>query len=116
MAKISIKSIICIAHFFLFSCQGNEPEGAVKHSVRADTPETQGKDGKFLYEENCSVCHGSDGAAGIANAANLRISRMDSIDVYVIITNGKSSMPPFQEKLSKEEIKKLRTYVQTLRK
>lgn len=72
--------------------------------------------GKDIYEEQCSVCHGDDGTAGISNAANLQRSRLDSSRIVAQIANGGRRMPAFGDVLTAEEIVSLEEYVRTLRK
>jgi cytochrome c553 len=71
---------------------------------------------KLVYESKCAACHGSDGQAGIANAANLQTSQSDSLYVISTILNGKGAMPSFKNGLSETEIQKLVSYVYGLRK
>jgi mono/diheme cytochrome c family protein len=72
--------------------------------------------GKNLFEAKCAACHGSDGTAGIANAANLQISRSDSTATIQTLLNGKGAMPSFKSQLTEEEIHKLTNYLFSLRK
>ena len=71
--------------------------------------------GEILFEAKCSSCHGTDGTAGIGNAANLQTSKIDSATITQTILNGKNGMPSFKNTLSDIEIKQLASYVQTLR-
>ena len=87
-------------------------EGEPVVGEKPDTPIT----GPVLFEQKCASCHGNDGTAGIANAANLQNSRLKKSAVMEMIKNGKGGMPPFKGQLSEEELTALSAYVLTLRK
>jgi len=72
--------------------------------------------GKRIFEEKCVACHGNDGTAGIANAANLQTSKLDINSMANTISNGRGGMPSFKNQLTEDEIEKLASYAQTLRK
>ncbi|MBS1689678.1 MAG: cytochrome c [Bacteroidetes bacterium] len=72
--------------------------------------------GKRTFEEKCVACHGSDGTAGIANAANLQTSKLDISSMINTISNGRGGMPAFKSQLTEDEIENLASYAQTLRK
>jgi len=72
--------------------------------------------GKRIFEEKCATCHGNDGTAGIANAANLQTSKLDINSMVNTISNGRGGMPSFKNQLTEDEIEKLASYAQTLRK
>lgn len=71
-------------------------------------------DGKVLYQKACAMCHGSNGDAGIAGAANLRISVLSAEEQKAIVKTGKNSMPKFSN-LSDEEINAVIAYTATLK-
>ena len=63
--------------------------------------------GKGLFETNCATCHGADGTGKVLGAADFTDLRLvDSLaprDLYVIVTQGKGSMPAWQARLSQNE-------------
>jgi len=71
--------------------------------------------GKLVYEKACIMCHGSEGDAGIAGAANLQTSLLDDAAKKDIIKNGKKSMPKFN-KLSNEQIDQVSAYIAKFKK
>jgi mono/diheme cytochrome c family protein len=79
----------------LFSCAENNPT----------TPDGK-PDGKALYEQNCSICHGDDGKLGSAGAKDLSISTMTLEQRMAIILNGKGGMAPFGDDMINEEQRK----------
>lgn len=71
--------------------------------------------GEKIFEEKCVACHGNDGTAGIANAANLQKSQLSNTDIVNTINNGRGGMPSFKSQLAVGDIQALANYVVTLR-
>jgi mono/diheme cytochrome c family protein len=93
----------------------------------ADNPQALA-DGKQLYTQNCQRCHGPGGKGDGQDAdpdfqedMDLTVARRASRNpdgvVFYKAWNGraKPKMPAFSEKLSKDDLWKIVTYVQTLR-
>lgn len=63
--------------------------------------------GETIYETSCAACHGDDGAGevlGSSDFTDLRlISEQAPRDFYLVVTQGKGSMPAWQGRLSQEE-------------
>ncbi|WP_118972928.1 c-type cytochrome [Taibaiella koreensis] len=98
------------------SCGNNDPDADKEASASypAQT-NTTGNKGKTGFKHNCATCHGSDGTAGIGNAANLKVSRIDSVSIVSIISKGKNAMPAFGSQLTQEEVAAITSYIITLR-
>ena len=71
--------------------------------------------GKKLYVNNCSRCHGADGKAQIAGAADLSKSMIDQWAAKDIVSEGKNSMPGFIEHMSTAEITSMVNYIQSFK-
>lgn len=73
--------------------------------------------GSQLYSENCNICHGVDGKAGISGASDLSASTLDLDSVAHFIMKGKKSMPPFSFLFEedKEALDRVVEHVQSLR-
>ncbi|MDB5086903.1 MAG: cytochrome c [Mucilaginibacter sp.] len=113
MKSIGIKAVaLTVVCFFLAGCSGNSG----KTNTQPGTAPAALLPGRTLFENNCAACHGSNGGAGIAGAANLQISKADSTAIFKTISNGKNGMPPFKQSLSEKEIKQLTAYVSGLHK
>jgi mono/diheme cytochrome c family protein len=80
---------------------------------------------KELYLNNCSMCHGIDGKAETPIAKKLRIKNLteskfsiteieNRIIAGVNDAKGVSRMPSFEQKISKEEIAALASFVKSL--
>jgi mono/diheme cytochrome c family protein len=102
---------------FIFSACTNTSKPTEKAGkatpVIQQTAESQSKD---LFLNKCAVCHGTDGTAGINNAANLQKSVLDSGSLTQLILKGKGAMPGFKNQLSEKEIRNIVGYVRSLRK
>ena len=91
--KKTILPILAII-FLIASC-------TKKASPTADTKKTV--DGGNVFSHNCARCHG---AMGIKDdrTPNLQTIALDKAHLVNSITNGKSKMPAFKDKLSADEI------------
>jgi len=80
--------------------------------------------GAEIYKEHCSACHGKAGKGDTIFGKNLEIRSLASDEVQgqsdnelaSIISKGKNRMPPFERKLSKDEIREVLKYVRSLKK
>lgn len=73
-------------------------------------------DVEALYDMKCGICHGRDGKLMVGGASDLTTSLMSLTNRIQLITNGKSTMPPQKDVLSKEQIAALAKYVEKFRK
>jgi cytochrome c553 len=77
-----------------------------------------------IYKTKCSACHGKNGAGDTMLGKNLKLRPLGSDDVqkqsddelFTIISKGKKRMPPFDRKLSKDQIHDLVEYIRSLKK
>ena len=83
--------------------------GAAAQGVSADTT--------ALYKTRCAVCHGADGAGKSAMPhSDLRtpeVQKQSDAQLQDATANGKGKMPAFKDKLSKDQIAALVTYLRT---
>lgn len=97
------------------ACSDNATEEAPPGTQQQDKAAPPEDPGQKLFMAKCSMCHGADGAAGIGNAANLKLSKMDQEAIAKMIGEGKAAMPPFKDQLGIAEIQQIAQYVYTLR-
>jgi mono/diheme cytochrome c family protein len=71
--------------------------------------------GEFIYEKNCTACHGIDGKLCVLGAKDLSLSSISKEESIPLITNGKNTMTAFGSVLTKAEIDSVAGYVQTLK-
>ena len=88
--------------------------------IHSDTTYSYGSDkstkrGQEIFAEKCMDCHGQDGDKRKDNAANLKVSRIDSISIVNTIKNGKTPMPMFGRLFSDADMAQLELYVKSLR-
>jgi mono/diheme cytochrome c family protein len=116
---------LLLVSFAIISACSNDDASSGTSDNTEETPDTytptadkttEAPEGKILFEQKCSLCHGNDGTAGIGNAANLQVSKADSTTSSQIITDGKGSMPSFKAQLSAQQVHQLVDYVFSLRK
>jgi cytochrome c6 len=80
--------------------------------------------GESLFKGKCAMCHGPDGAGKTPMGQTLKIPDLHSeavqkrsdAELIQIVTKGKNKMPAYENKLSKEQIDKLVTYIRELAK
>ena len=82
-------------------------------NIEGDLPMT---DGPAIYQENCSVCHGTNGEGGSGKALTSdHINEMTDAQLFMSIYNGIGGvMPAFQSTLTSEEITALVEYIREL--
>ncbi|SHH96959.1 Cytochrome C oxidase, cbb3-type, subunit III [Chryseolinea serpens] len=116
MSRIIIGVTVAISLCLAWSCA--KKEGDREQSSASDKVVAQelADGGQALYESKCSMCHGSDGTAGIAGAANLQLTPLDSVALERVIADGRNAMPAFKTSLSETEIRDLAGYIMTLKK
>jgi len=80
--------------------------------------------GADAYKTKCSACHGANGAGDTMLGKNLKLRSLASAEVQkqsddelaVIISKGKDKMPPYDRKLSKDQIADVVKYIRSLKK
>jgi cytochrome c6 len=74
-------------------------------------------DGANLYKAKCAACHGADGAGkSTMKNTDLRapeVQKQSDAQLQEAVTNGKGKMPGYKDKLSKDQIAGLVTYMRT---
>jgi mono/diheme cytochrome c family protein len=109
---------ISAATFVIFSVQSCGTDASKKPG--ADTVDSAtvspSVNGKTLYEEKCTLCHGADGKQNTMGAADLSTSTLNHETVTTIIKTGKNGMKAFSPELNDEQIEAVGTYVESLRK
>jgi mono/diheme cytochrome c family protein len=80
--------------------------------------------GADTYKTKCSACHGKNGAGDTMLGKNLKLRPLSSDEVqkqsddelFTIISKGKKRMPPFDRKLSRDQIHDLVKHIRSLKK
>jgi len=79
--------------------------------------------GADIYKTKCAACHGSNGAGDTMLGKNLKLRPLASDEVQKqsddelarIISRGKDKMPPYDRKLSKDQIGDVVKYIRSLK-
>ena len=69
--------------------------------------------GKEIFEQKCTLCHGNDGKLGANGSKDLSASLLDHKGMVEIITNGKNMMASYKETLTPEQIEAVAKYIET---
>ncbi len=75
-------------------------------------------DGKEIFTNYCSKCHGQNGEAMLNGSANFSMSTIDDQAIVRMIKEGSTmgNMPAFGSQLSDEQIQAVGHYIKTFRK
>lgn len=87
---------------------------ALKVNAQQSTIETG--QGKTLYSQKCTLCHGKSGSKGFFGAKDLTRSALSESEYFAVISSGRRNMPKWKHKLTDEQIKSVIHYIKTLRK
>ncbi|MBZ5653168.1 MAG: cytochrome c [Acidobacteriia bacterium] len=90
-------------------------------AVTGSTP-LAAQDGPTLYKTKCAMCHGADGKGETPMGKKLNIRDLGSPEVQkqtdaeltTIISKGKGKMPPFEGKLTAEQIGQVLAHIREL--
>jgi len=83
----------------------------------------KGDDAAALYKSKCAMCHGPDGKGETPTGKAMKarsfssdeVKKESDADLTAIITKGKGKMPPFDKKLTDDQIKDLVKYIRSLK-
>jgi len=74
------------------------------------------------YKAMCQGCHGSSGRAapvgkglGARDFKDPAIAKMSSLELTRVIAKGKNKMPPYEGRLTPEQIRDLAKYIRELK-
>jgi cytochrome c6 len=80
-------------------------------------------DAAGTYKAKCQMCHAANGAGDTPAGKSLKardlrlpaVRKQTDAQLAAVIANGKNKMPKFSDKLTKQEIAALVTYIRTLK-
>ncbi|WP_448520199.1 SirB2 family protein [Rhodoflexus sp.] len=117
-ALASLSFVLLVGSYGLAEMSRNAPKQELAAGVVTDAGQS-GYDiqlhGKAIYDANCVVCHGQDGALGAAGAKNLAVSQLSAEETIYVITNGKNAMPKYKKALSEQDIQAVAAYIGTFK-
>ncbi|HLX82668.1 MAG TPA: cytochrome c [Terriglobales bacterium] len=78
--------------------------------------------GADIYKAKCAACHAANGQGDTMLGKNLKVRPLTSPEtqqqsdeeLFAIIAKGKNRMPPFEHKLSREQIHEVLRFVRSL--
>ncbi len=104
-------SLLMLLSAYVLAEAGRSKPYSIKHA-----PSGEMATGKYLFEHNCTYCHGSNGKKTYRQAADLSLSVKDASKVATVIRNGSNNkMPAYGALLSEDEINAVTDYIITLR-
>lgn len=69
--------------------------------------------GKEIFEDKCTLCHGSNGKLGMSGAKDLSVTQLSHAGIVETVTNGKNTMAAYKDVLSPEQINAVASYIET---
>jgi mono/diheme cytochrome c family protein len=80
------------------------------------------QDGPTLYKTKCAMCHGTDGKGetpmgkklSIRDFGSPEVQKQTDAELTTIISKGKGKMPPFEAKLTAEQIGQILAHIREL--
>jgi mono/diheme cytochrome c family protein len=69
--------------------------------------------GKEIFEEKCTLCHGSNGKLGMSGAKDLSATILDHTNIVTIVSEGKNTMASYKAVLSPEQIEAVANYIES---
>ena len=117
--KKSNKALAILSLVMIILSYGLAEMSKKQHSKASDASSIKSDEhisGKQIYTNDCSKCHGEDGAAGIAGAFDLSKSTSSDDEVMGVIKNGRGAMVGFGDAYNEEQLAALVEYLKTLRK
>lgn len=76
-----------------------------------------------LYKSKCQVCHGADGKGdtpvakklGVKDFHDPEVAQVSDAQLFDAVKKGKNKMPPYDGKLTDDQIKQLVKFVRSLK-
>lgn len=88
----------------------------------AQTPANSGDSGKDIFKAQCALCHASGGEGsgmgkqiGVKDLRTEEVQKMTNAAITNAIVKGNGNMPPFGDRISKEDLAKLVAFIRTLK-
>jgi cytochrome c6 len=90
-------------------------------AVAGSTP-LAAQDGPTLYKTKCAMCHGADGKGetpmgkklNVRDLGSPEVQKQSDAELTTIISKGKNKMPPFEAKLTAEQIGQVLAHIREL--
>jgi polyvinyl alcohol dehydrogenase (cytochrome) len=100
-----------------WSLFSNSPDGGlIAYSLdgepQPEEPPTE-PDGAEIYQQNCALCHSTDGTGGSGPSLVGVGDRYPIADLRAIVQDGRGTMPAWEGELSPEEIAAVADYIST---
>lgn len=103
--------ILASVSLLLITASFGLAEVAAKKKMQADNTAISANDGKALYFNNCSMCHGEDGKLGAMGAKDLSATAMNAAAIKEVILRGQNLMKPVP--VSEEQAASIAAYVES---
>ena len=118
MKKYTVVLLFLSSVFVACSDAGKTEEntGDEETATEPVDPKMAAEMGKTVYTQHCQLCHGADGKMGASGAKDLSVSALSEQDAKNVVTYGRGGMVSYKEILTKDQIKNVVAYIQTLRK
>jgi len=127
MFAVASVTIVCASFTLLQTKPWTVPDKAAKTANAVKTSSKSVADGKALWSQHCSSCHGKSGIGDGSKAAQLKTAPPDFTkaafqsqtdgSLYYKVAEGRDDMPSFKKKIPEaEDLWNLVNYMRTLKK
>jgi len=120
----------CCLLLLLSACNENgqnengtrNPKGTIYDTSHVANSLPKSDKGREIFQARCNTCHGLggnsqyQGNSRYTKAADLQLSRLDSISIVNTIKNGRQGMPSFGGAIPDSDLAQLVIYVKSLQK
>ena len=102
--------VLATLSFFLIIVAFGLANKAKEAKARGTTIAVSGKE---IFEEKCTLCHGSNGKLGLSGAKDLSVTALDHQNIVTIISEGKNTMASYKAVLTPEQIEAVANYIES---
>ncbi|MET3115409.1 mono/diheme cytochrome c family protein [Pedobacter sp. CG_S7] len=89
----------------------NEKGKKRSHKIKPAVLEEGTEEGKTLFIQYCSACHGNDGKKGVNGAKDLTVTKKGIDKIIKRINEGKGNIPGYKETFNNQQVTEISKYV-----
>ena len=119
MIKVSASLLVFVLCITIIGCVQKTKERKKKFALQSTKyhlkTEGPAPEGKALFIQYCSACHGNDGKKDLNGVKDLTVNNKGINKIIKRITTGKENMPAFKTILTERQVLEIAKYVVQIR-